>query len=129
MFTGPKESCDLAAQIEAAGAQYLEAPVLGSQPEASKGTLLIMVGSETNPQESKAWPVLTKLGKEPMHMGAVGTAAATKLALNQLIASLTVRKQPSTCIHTLKSYMLSLSKHLRLAHAMSSMLAASAIAL
>ncbi|KAL3135877.1 hypothetical protein ABBQ32_007434 [Trebouxia sp. C0010 RCD-2024] len=87
---GPKESCDIASQIEAAGAQYLEAPVLGSQPEASKGTLLIMVGSKTKPQESKAWSVLTKLGKEPMHMGAVGTAAATKLALNQLIASLTV---------------------------------------
>ena len=49
-----------------------------------------MVGSETKPQDSRAWPVLTKLGKEPMHMGAVGTAAATKLALNQLIASLTV---------------------------------------
>lgn len=91
LLAGPKESCDIASQIEAAGAQYLEAPVLGSQPEASKGTLLIMVGSETSPQDSKAWPVLTKLGKEPMHMGAVGTAAATKLALNQLIASLTVR--------------------------------------
>ena len=49
-----------------------------------------MVGSENDPQDSRAWPVLTSLGKEPMHMGAVGTAAATKLALNQLIASLTV---------------------------------------
>lgn len=49
-----------------------------------------MVGSETNPKDSKAWPVLTKLSQEPKHMGAVGTAAATKLALNQLIASLTV---------------------------------------
>jgi len=48
------------------------------------------VGSENDPQDSRAWPVLASLGKEPMHMGAVGTAAATKLALNQLIASLTV---------------------------------------
>ncbi|KAA6421206.1 MAG: 3-hydroxyacid dehydrogenase [Trebouxia sp. A1-2] len=87
---GPKESCDIATRIQAAGAEYLEAPVLGSQPEASKGALLIMVGSENDPQDSRAWPVLTSLGKEPMHMGAVGTAAATKLALNQLIASLTV---------------------------------------
>ncbi len=68
----------------------MEAPVLGSQPEASKGALLIMVGSETKPEDSRAWPVLALLGKEPKHMGAVGTAAATKLALNQLIASLTV---------------------------------------
>ncbi len=73
---GPKESCDIATRIQAAGAEYLEAPVLGSQPEASKGALLIIV--------------LASLGKEPMHMGAVGTAAATKLALSQLIASLTV---------------------------------------
>ena len=87
---GPKESCDIATRIQAAGAEYLEAPVLGSQPEASKGALLIMVGSENDPQDSRAWPVLASLGKEPMHMGAVGTAAATKLALNQLIASLTV---------------------------------------
>ena len=64
--------------------------MLGSQPEASKGALLIMVGSENDPQDSRAWPVLASLGKEPMHMGPVGTAAATKLALNQLIASLTV---------------------------------------
>lgn len=87
---GPKESCDIASKIQAAGAEYIEAPVLGSQPEASKGTLLIMVGSEGDPKESKAWQVLIMLGQDPQHMGAVGTAAATKLALNQLIASLTV---------------------------------------
>ena len=89
---GPKESCDIADKMKAAGAEYVEAPVLGSQPEASKGALLIMVGSETQPESSRAWPVLALLGKEPMHMGAVGTAAATKLALNQLIASLTVNQ-------------------------------------
>ena len=94
MIAGPQESRDIASRIEAAGAEYVEAPVLGSQPEASKGALLIMVGSGTNPQDSRAWPVLTKLGKEPMHMGVVGTAAATKLALNQLIASLTVSGIP-----------------------------------
>lgn len=87
---GPKESQAIASRVQAASAEYLEAPVLGSQPEASRGTLLIMVGSETNPQDSKAWPVLTKLSQEPKHMGTIGTAAATKLALNQLIASLTV---------------------------------------
>ena len=63
---------------------------MGSQPEASKGSLLIMIGSEGDPKGSRAWPVLTLLGQEPKHMGGVGTAAATKLALNQLIASHTV---------------------------------------
>ena len=50
-----------------------------------------MVGSEANPEECAAWPVLKSLGRNPQHMGPVGTAAATKLALNQLIAALTVR--------------------------------------
>ena len=34
-------------------------------------------------------PLLQQLGSDPLHMGEVGTGAAAKLALNQLIASLT----------------------------------------
>ncbi len=39
------------------------------------------------------WPLLLALGQEPNihYIGPVGTAAGVKLALNQLIASLTVR--------------------------------------
>jgi 3-hydroxyisobutyrate dehydrogenase-like beta-hydroxyacid dehydrogenase len=86
---GPGENQRLAQQIEDAGGAYLEAPVLGSIPEAQEGKLIIMVGG---PEAlfNKVKPILTCLGPEPRLIGAVGQASALKLALNQLIASLTV---------------------------------------
>ncbi|GIL52562.1 hypothetical protein Vafri_8378 [Volvox africanus] len=92
---GPKESSALAADVVSAGGRYIEAPVLGSQPEAEKGTLLIMVGADTDPRDDldgPVWPLLRALGQEQNihYIGPVGTAAAVKLALNQLIASLTI---------------------------------------
>ena len=74
--------------MTAAGGDYLEAPVLGSIPEVKSGTLLIMVGA-TEPQFQQWYSLLQCLGTEPKHIGEVGTAAALKLALNQMIASLT----------------------------------------
>lgn len=87
---GPAESRHLLERSIASGSDYIEAPVLGSLPEAIKGTLLVMIGSQVEPQQCVAWPVLTALGENPVHIGEVGTAAAVKLALNQLIAALTV---------------------------------------
>ncbi|MGG6294020.1 NAD(P)-dependent oxidoreductase [Leptolyngbya sp. AN02str] len=83
----PSESRTLAAAIAQAGGDFLEAPVLGSIPEVKSGTRQIMVGS--TPDQYEQWaPLLKHLG-QPMHIGAVGSAAGLKLALNQLIASLT----------------------------------------
>lgn len=87
---GPKQAQAIAAAVEAAGAAFLEAPVLGSQPEATAGTLLIMVGCAGDMTASPAFPVLLAFGSKISYMGAVGTAAASKLALNQLIGALTV---------------------------------------
>lgn len=84
----PQESQAIAQAVAAAGGEYLEAPVLGSIPEATQGTLLVMVGS-TPEQFDRYRPVLQTFGPEPRYVGEVGTAAALKLALNQLIASLT----------------------------------------
>jgi 3-hydroxyisobutyrate dehydrogenase len=85
---GPQESRSLAEAISRAGGEYLEAPVLGSIPEAKAGQLLLMVGS--TPAQFEKWgEVLKNFGPEPVHIGPVGSAAALKLALNQLIASLT----------------------------------------
>ncbi|MDX2228879.1 MAG: NAD(P)-dependent oxidoreductase [Leptolyngbyaceae cyanobacterium bins.349] len=84
----PSESRALQAEIEDVGGAYLEAPVLGSIPEAKAGTLIVMVGS--TPSQFAQWrPVLRCFGPEPLHVGEVGTAATVKLALNQLIGSLT----------------------------------------
>ncbi|KAJ9513833.1 hypothetical protein QJQ45_020911 [Haematococcus lacustris] len=113
---GPSESKQLAGELAAAGVElYVEAPVLGSQPEAEAGTLQIMpcvlpslpsspttdttarlsfivdqAACDSDPTTSTAWPVLRALGQEPRLLGRVGSAAAVKLALNQLIAAETL---------------------------------------
>lgn len=84
----PSESRALQDEMGAAGAEYLEAPVLGSIPEATAGHLIVMVGA--TPAQFEQWQsLLTCFGPEPVLVGDVGTAAAIKLALNQLIGSLT----------------------------------------
>ncbi|MEL6604536.1 MAG: NAD(P)-dependent oxidoreductase [Cyanobacteria bacterium J06614_10] len=84
----PDESRDIQQQVQAAGGDYLEAPVLGSIPQVKSGTLILMVGA--TPAQFEQWlPVLKVFGPEPVLMGEVGTAAATKLAMNQLIGTLT----------------------------------------
>jgi len=85
---GPAQSRALGAEVSRHGSEYFEAPVLGSIPQASQGTLLVMVGS-TVAQFDRWEPLLSEFGPEPVRVGRTGQAAALKLALNQLIASLT----------------------------------------
>lgn len=83
----PSQSREILAEIAACGGEYLEAPVLGSIPQVKTGTLQIMVGA--TPEQRDRWlGLLQHLGK-PEYVGPVGSAAALKLALNQLIAGLT----------------------------------------
>jgi 3-hydroxyisobutyrate dehydrogenase len=84
----PDESKEICREIESLGGQYLEAPVLGSIPEAKTGKLLVMVGA-TEIQFQQYYDLLKHFGEQPKLIGEVGTAAALKLALNQLIAGLT----------------------------------------
>jgi len=85
---GPDESRAFAAGVAAAGGEWVEAPVLGSIPQADSGTLQVMVGG-TSEQLERLEPLLSRLGRDVRLVGAVGKAAALKLALNQLIGSLT----------------------------------------
>lgn len=83
----PADSKAISEEVVAVGGKYLEAPVLGSIPEAQSGKLIVMVGGE--PELFQSWlSLLQNFGSEPLLIGPVGTAAAVKLALNQLIASL-----------------------------------------
>jgi 3-hydroxyisobutyrate dehydrogenase-like beta-hydroxyacid dehydrogenase len=85
----PDESRALAERVQKAGGDYLEAPVLGSIPEAKNGELIVMAaGSEVVYHHCLL--LLRGLGKEVDLVGTVGQAAAMKLAMNQLIAALTV---------------------------------------
>jgi 3-hydroxyisobutyrate dehydrogenase len=83
----PTESRAISEEVVAAGGDYLEAPVLGSIPEAKAGKLIVMVGASTA-QFHRWLDLLQNFGSEPVLIGSVGAAAVVKLALNQLIASL-----------------------------------------
>ncbi|HKJ66507.1 MAG TPA: NAD(P)-dependent oxidoreductase [bacterium] len=84
----PEESIEFHNRITAAGGEYLEAPVLGNKHHARKGELILMVGGSS--EQFGEWkPLLQVFGESTHHAGPVGAAAAMKLALNQLIASLT----------------------------------------
>ena len=84
----PSDSVALAEALAPLTCAYLEAPVLGSRPEALAGRLQVMVGGSEAALE-RALPLLHALDPAPRHLGGVGAASHTKLALNQLIASLT----------------------------------------
>ena len=71
---GPSHSRSLEDAAHAHGADYLEAPVLGSIPEAKKGTLLVMVGA-SGPQFAHFEPLLQVFGEQPTLIGPVGQAA------------------------------------------------------
>lgn len=84
----PDESREICDAVITAGGNYLEAPVLGSIPEARSGKLIVMVGAE--PEQFEQWrSLLQTFGENPVLIGSVGSAATVKLALNQLIGSLT----------------------------------------
>ncbi|MGK7913626.1 MAG: NAD(P)-dependent oxidoreductase [Synechococcus sp.] len=84
----PSESRALAEDIQAAGGEYIEAPVLGSIPQVKDGSLIVMVGASEQ-QFVQQRSLLKVFGPEPTLVGPVGTAMALKLAMNQLIAALT----------------------------------------
>ncbi len=84
----PAESREIAGRVASLGGAYLEAPVLGSLPEARTGTLILMAGGDRDLFE-RCLPLLRELSGDPQWIGAVGQGAALKLAMNQLIAGLT----------------------------------------
>jgi len=84
----PGESKGLYVTIQEKGGDYLEAPVLGSIPEVKSGKLLLMVGGDKS-LFGAVKEILTHFSPKPLYIGEIGSAAALKLALNQMIAGLT----------------------------------------
>ena len=83
----PAESVALGREAASLGASWLEAPVLGSGPQARSGELIVLCGGGP-PLFARCRPLLERLGTGPVLVGETGTAAALKLALNNLIGSL-----------------------------------------
>jgi 3-hydroxyisobutyrate dehydrogenase-like beta-hydroxyacid dehydrogenase len=75
-----------AAQVEGAGATFIEAPFTGSKPAAEQRKTVFYVGGK--PEEiERARPLLQKLGNTILRIGDTGSASALKLAMNLNIAA------------------------------------------
>lgn len=81
----PEETETIAANLTAAGADFVDCPVGGTVGPALKGLLLGMAGG-TDGAFEKAKPVLEKLCKRVEHLGPPGSGARMKLAVNLPLA-------------------------------------------
>lgn len=68
------------------GVDMLDAPVLGSVPQAEEGTLEVFVGGPA-PLVERWGPVLEAMGT-PRHLGDLGAGAAMKLVVNSTLGAL-----------------------------------------
>jgi 3-hydroxyisobutyrate dehydrogenase-like beta-hydroxyacid dehydrogenase len=81
----PAASREIARQVEAKGAQMLDAPVSGSVITLEEGKLSIMVGGSRQTFE-RALPILQAIGPKVTHVGANGLAVSMKIATNLSLA-------------------------------------------
>jgi len=74
-----------ARQVEARGAEMLDAPVSGSQITVEEGKLSFMVGGKRETFD-KVLPILHAIGPKATHVGANGLAVSMKIATNLSLA-------------------------------------------
>jgi 3-hydroxyisobutyrate dehydrogenase len=79
--TSPEYSAELAADVDAAGGQYVEAPVSGSRVPAENAELVAMVAGAPDTIETVR-PVLGAMCRQLVDCGAVPGALTMKLAVN-----------------------------------------------
>lgn len=81
----PDVTRDLARQVQAKGAHWIDAPVSGGVVGAEAGTLVIMAGGDAAIID-RVRPVLAPLSQRVTHMGPTGAGQVTKIC-NQLIVA------------------------------------------
>jgi 3-hydroxyisobutyrate dehydrogenase len=69
----------------AANRGLIDAPVIGSRPQAEAGLLIHLIGGDAA-DVAIAQPVLAAMGAAQHHVGALGSGAALKLVVNALFA-------------------------------------------
>ncbi|HET9823412.1 MAG TPA: 2-hydroxy-3-oxopropionate reductase [Burkholderiaceae bacterium] len=84
----PIETQDFARQVEATGADWLDAPVSGGEVGAKAASLTIMVGGRDE-VFARVQPLLALMGKNITHVGPAGAGQITKVA-NQIIVALNI---------------------------------------
>jgi 3-hydroxyisobutyrate dehydrogenase len=82
----PRWVSELAARVLRTGAAFLDAPVVGSRPQADAGQLIHLVGGDEKVFD-RARNVLSALGGAAHHVGPVGSGATLKLVVNALFGT------------------------------------------
>jgi 3-hydroxyisobutyrate dehydrogenase len=77
----PQTEIELAAQVRAKGAGFVECPVGGTVGPARQGKLIGLMGGEDT-DAARARPILEQLCRRLEHVGRVGNGALMKLAIN-----------------------------------------------
>lgn len=77
---------ELGSHLATRALSFLEAPVVGSTPQASAAQLTYLVGGDAD-TVVRAEPVLKTMGSSVHHVGALGAAALAKLATNTLLGT------------------------------------------
>ena len=81
----PGCAAELAAAAKARGVEFLDAPVVGTRPQAESGQLVHLVGG-AEASVARVRPLLAVLGGAAHHLGPVGAGAILKLVVNSLFA-------------------------------------------
>lgn len=82
----PSQSRQIAADLAACGAFYLDAPISGGAHGARDGTLVAMVGGPAEALE-RAKPVLSAFARSIFHLGPVGSGNVMKLVIQSIFLS------------------------------------------
>lgn len=83
---GPAWVADLGARVRAAGADFLDAPVVGSRPQADAGALAFLAGGAPEAVD-RVRPLLLTMGNVVHHAGPTPAGAMLKLLVNALFVT------------------------------------------
>jgi 3-hydroxyisobutyrate dehydrogenase len=86
--TSPGYSQSLRDAVVCAGGHFIEAPVSGSRKPAEEGTLIGMIGAESDPEFALAEQILAPLTTQAFRCGAPPAAMTMKLAVNSFLIAM-----------------------------------------
>lgn len=96
----PETARELATEVSATGAAFLDAPFTGSRDAAAQGLITYYIGGDTSALD-RARPVLAASAKAMLQIGSIGQASAVKLATNIMAAAAAVSL--AEAIHLLRA--------------------------
>jgi 3-hydroxyisobutyrate dehydrogenase-like beta-hydroxyacid dehydrogenase len=85
--SGVASAEELGRALSAVGIRFVDAPVSGSVPAVTAGTLLVMASGDVAAVEA-AEPVLSAFARKVLHVGSVGAGQVMKLAVNLVVHDL-----------------------------------------